>query len=87
MVEWDAPPREALGMVALQAIPGAMGALLARRQLSGDGGGEGDEDQASYFGELFLMAVGALFFALNTIRCSRTIDTAIRARVWIGVAL
>ncbi|MCA0369303.1 MAG: TIGR02587 family membrane protein, partial [Proteobacteria bacterium] len=65
VVEWDAPPREALGMVALQAVPGAMGALLARRQLSGDGGGDTDEDQASYFGELFLMAGGALFFALN----------------------
>ncbi|PZU75431.1 MAG: TIGR02587 family membrane protein [Brevundimonas sp.] len=65
VVEWDAPPREALGMVALQAVPGAMGALLARRQLSGDGGGDTDEDQASYFGELFLMAAGALFFALN----------------------
>lgn len=65
VVEWDAPPREGLGMVALQAIPGAMGALLARRQLSGDGGGDTDEDQASYFGELFLMAAGALFFALN----------------------
>lgn len=65
VVEWDAPPREALGMVALQAIPGAMGALLARRQLSGDGGGDTDEDQASYIGELFLMTVGALFFALN----------------------
>ncbi len=65
VVEWDAPPREALGMVALQAIPGAMGALLARRQLSGESGGDTDEDQASYFGELFLMAAGALFFALN----------------------
>jgi len=67
VVEWDAPPREALGMVALQAVPGAMGALLARRQLSGDGGGDGDADEnsASYVGELFLMAAGALFFALN----------------------
>lgn len=67
VVEWDAPPREALGMVALQAVPGAMGALLARRQLSGDGGGDGDTDEnsASYVGELFLMAAGALFFALN----------------------
>ena len=65
VVEWDAPPREALGMVALQAVPGAMGALLARRQLSGEGGGDTDEEEASYFGELFLMAAGALFFALN----------------------
>ena len=65
VVEWDAPPHQALGMVALQAVPGAMGALLARRQLSGDGGGDTDENSASYVGELFLMAGGALFFALN----------------------
>jgi putative integral membrane protein (TIGR02587 family) len=65
VLQWDAPPREGLGMVALQAVPGAMGALLARRQLSGADGDDGDEDEASYFGELFLMAAGALFFAMN----------------------
>jgi putative integral membrane protein (TIGR02587 family) len=65
VVQWDAPPREAVGMVALQAIPGAMGALLARRQLSGSGQGSTDEAEASYVGELFLMTAGALFFAMN----------------------
>ncbi|ANC54963.1 MAG: putative integral membrane protein (TIGR02587 family) [Brevundimonas sp.] len=79
VVEWDAPPREGLGMVALQAIPGAMGALLARRQLSGDGGGDTDEDQASYFGELFLMAAGALFFALNVAPTEEMILIAYKA--------
>lgn len=66
-IQWDTPLREMAGMIALQAVPGAMGALLARRQLSGSGPGEndGDEDDASYFGELFLMAAGALFFAIN----------------------
>ena len=56
---------EGAGQVALQAVPGAMGALLARRQLSGDKPAGGAEDQASYLGELFLMAAGALFLALN----------------------
>lgn len=83
VVEWDAPPREGLGMVALQAIPGAMGALLARRQLSGasseSGGGDTDEDQASYFGELFLMAAGALFFALNVAPTEEMILIAYKA--------
>ncbi len=65
VADWKASPREALGMVTLQALPGAMGALLARKQLSGDGKGDTKEAQASYVGELFLMAAGALFFALN----------------------
>lgn len=65
VVDWNASPGEAVGIVTLQAIPGAMGALLARKQLSGDGKGDTDEAQASYVGELFLMSAGALFFALN----------------------
>ncbi len=65
VVDWNASPREALGMVAIQAVPGALGALLARKQLSGGDKGDTDEDQASYMGELFLMSAGALFFALN----------------------
>ena len=56
-----------------------MGALLARRQLSGDGGGDTDEDQASYFGELFLMAAGALFFALNVAPTEEMILIAYKA--------
>ena len=79
VVEWNAPPREALGMVALQAVPGAMGALLARRQLSGDGGGDTDEEEASYVGELFLMAAGALFFALNVAPTEEMILIAYKA--------
>ena len=84
----DAAPREILGMTALQAIPGAMGALLARRQLSGDkGGGEGDEDQASYFGELFLMAAGALFFAMNLAPTEEMILIAYKATPWHALGL
>lgn len=60
------PADEVAGRLMLQAAPAAMGALLARRQLAGgDGRDEGDEDKASYPGELFLMAAGALFLALN----------------------
>ncbi|RZJ92034.1 MAG: TIGR02587 family membrane protein [Brevundimonas sp.] len=79
VIQWDAPPREAVGMVSLQAIPGAMGALLARKQLSGAGRGETDEESASYFGELFLMAAGALFFALNVAPTEEMILIAYKA--------
>ncbi|MEN5146522.1 TIGR02587 family membrane protein [Brevundimonas diminuta] len=54
----------AVGQLSLQATPAALGALAARRQLSSDPEG-GDEDEASYPGELFLMLAGALYFAMN----------------------
>lgn len=84
-------PQAAAGMVALQAIPGAMGALLARKQLSG-GQGQTDEGQASYRGELFLMAAGALFFALNVAPTEEMIliaykTTAIHALGLIGLSV
>ena len=66
VIQWGDPADEVAGRLMLQAAPAAMGALLARRQLAGGGGeDEGDEDKASYLGELFLMAAGALFLALN----------------------
>src|SRR5690606_21856148 len=54
----DSSPRALAAHLGLQAVPGAFGALLARRQLSAGEAGEGDEGQASYSGELFLMAAG-----------------------------
>ena len=86
-----ASPQQAAGMVALQAIPGAMGALLARKQLSG-GKDKADEGQASYRGELFLMAAGALFFGLNVAPTEEMIliaykATAIHALGLIGLSV
>ena len=65
VLQVNASPLDNVGMVALQAVPGAIGALLARRQMNGDGDGDDKEDEsrASYGGELFLMGAGALFFA------------------------
>ncbi|MFO7322166.1 MAG: TIGR02587 family membrane protein [Chloroflexota bacterium] len=69
--------REIVGKIALQAIPGAIGALLAQSQL----GMENEEQKsrernAGYFGELFFMAVGALFFAFNLAPTEEIILTA-----------
>jgi uncharacterized membrane protein len=57
---------ELVGKVAVQAVPGSIGALLAQSQL----GGRAEEQQAKRFeagygGQLFLMAVGAVFLALS----------------------
>ncbi|WP_414650646.1 TIGR02587 family membrane protein [Ensifer sp.] len=60
---------EAIGMIAIQAVPASIGALLGRSELGQHE--DGDEDPVSedldegYGGELFMMAVGALFLGLN----------------------
>jgi len=56
--------------IAIQAVPASIGALLGRSQLgmhSEDDDEEEDdaETETSYFIELFMMLVGALFLALN----------------------
>ncbi|HXE57090.1 MAG TPA: TIGR02587 family membrane protein [Gemmatimonadales bacterium] len=57
---------ELVGKVALQAVPASVGALLAQSQL---GTAQGPRARARrptrYAGELFFMAVGALFLSLN----------------------
>lgn len=88
LIHWHAGPRQLAGMVALQAVPGAIGALVARRQMSGgDGSDAGDEDQASYVGELFLMAAGALFFALNVAPTEEMVLIAYKATPLHALAL
>src|SRR5690606_27752943 len=57
--------REALGMVAVQAAPASMGAVLANKQLTRHAADEARVEKAGYLGQFFLMAAGALFFAFN----------------------
>jgi len=57
--------RETVGRVALCAVPGAIGALLAGKQLGARAPGTREKASAGTLGALFLMAVGALFLAFN----------------------
>ena len=65
------PMDQAVAKIALQAIPGSMGALLAQSQF-GPGQDEDADEEAEerrlpsgYVSQLFLMAAGALFLAFN----------------------
>ena len=79
-------PRETIGKVALQAVPAAIGALLARSQMgSGAGDRIGDREE-TYAGELFLMAVGALFLGFNIAPTEETILISFRMTPWHGIA-
>jgi putative integral membrane protein (TIGR02587 family) len=59
---WD----EVVGKLALQAVGGSVGALLAEGQFGvRDEQAEMEKENCSYHGELFLMLAGAIFLALN----------------------
>lgn len=71
---------EMVGRITVQTIPAAVGATLARRQLSD--ADAGDEDKASYFGELFLMAAGAFVLAFNVAPTEEIILIAWQTATW-----
>jgi putative integral membrane protein (TIGR02587 family) len=66
VIETGLPASEILGKIALQAVPGGIGALLARTQL---GGSTPDQEQkrreTRLGGELFIMSLGALVLSFN----------------------
>lgn len=79
---------DGVGMVALQAVPGSLGALLARSQLGGEPEREKERTRyAGYVGELFLMVVGALFLTLNVAPTEEMILIAFKMTEWHSLAL
>lgn len=82
------PWREVVGKVALQAVPAAMGAVVAREQFGRSGGHHQKRRQrTSYGGELFLMIAGALYFAFNVAPTEEMILIAYRMTSWNALAL
>ena len=86
------PVSDVMGKLVIQAVPAAIGALLARRQLAegGDPGSDGPDEtntRDTYTSELFLMAVGALFVALNVAPTEEMILIGYKMSAWHAVAL
>jgi putative integral membrane protein (TIGR02587 family) len=79
--------REAAGMIAVQAAPASIGAVLANKQLQARAGERSKEDRAGYLGQLFLMASGALFFAFNVAPTEEMILISFRMTPWHALAL
>jgi putative integral membrane protein (TIGR02587 family) len=83
-MSWD----EIIGKIAIQAVPGSIGALLAQSQL-GPRDQKSDEElnAAGYWGELFFMAIGALFLALNVAPTEEMILIAYKMSPWQALGL
>jgi putative integral membrane protein (TIGR02587 family) len=79
---------EIIGKVALQAVPASIGAMLARSQL-GEREEQKEEERRrrTYFGELFLAGVGALFLAFNIAPTEEVVLIANMMKGWQALAL
>jgi putative integral membrane protein (TIGR02587 family) len=91
ILKLDMTPSEWLGKVALQSVPASIGAMLGRSQLGGrsdddeeeeEDGDTGDEHATGYFGELFMMGVGALFLGLNVAPTEEIILISYKMTPW-----
>ncbi len=85
----DMPLGEIFGKIGVQTVPASIGAIVATKTLHsrGDEGGEEEEDRASYPGELFLMAAGALFVAFNVAPTEEMVLIAYTMTSWHAVLL
>jgi putative integral membrane protein (TIGR02587 family) len=84
---------EAAGKIIIQMVPASIGALLAKSQFhagSPDDGvddGRADERNETYGGELFLMAVGALFLGFNVAPTEEMMLISFQMSAWHALGL
>ncbi len=79
---------ETLGKIAIQAVPGSIGAMLAVSQFGPrDEHAEEELQQAGYWGELFFMVIGALFLSLNVAPTEEIILIAYKITDWHALGL
>jgi putative integral membrane protein (TIGR02587 family) len=84
-IELGTSLRDAAGKVALEAIPVAFGASVARTQFSGNGGV--GEDHPGPLMRLLVGAGGALLFALNVAPTEEPVMLGIEAGPWLLLAV
>lgn len=82
---------EIIGKISLQAIIGSFGAMFAQSLLIGDAHEREDSEkkqrEASYFGELFLMAVGAIFLSMSVAPTEEMLLISFQMTDWHTLAL
>ncbi len=81
---------EIIGKISIQAIIGSFGAMFAQSLLTGGDSSEESEDRqrsASYFGEIFLMAVGAVFLSMSVAPTEEMILISYQMSEWHTLAL
>lgn len=84
----ETPPDEWIGKLTIQVVPAAIGALLAKSQFGASSSDEdGEDEEEPYGGELFLMAVGALFLGFNVAPTEEMMLISYQMTHWHALAL
>jgi putative integral membrane protein (TIGR02587 family) len=83
----DTPADEWVGKTAIQMVPAAIGALLAKSQFGASAVEDGAAAEETYGGELFLMAVGALFLGFNIAPTEETLLISYQMSEWHALGL
>ena len=80
---------EIVGKIALQAVPGSIGALLAQSQFGGENRSDRRREARgdTYGGETFFMAVGAVFLSLNLACTEEMVLIAYQMTAWHALGL
>lgn len=91
VLEFGMSADEIIGKISVQAIVGAFGAMFAQSLLTGDKEEEEQSEKrqrdASYFGEMFLMAVGAVFLSMSVAPTEEMVLISYRMTDWHALAL
>ncbi len=87
VISWDMPLHEVIGKIAFQATTGSLGAMFAQNLLGGEAEEEGKRRATRYFGQLFLMGIGAIFLAMSIAPTEEVILIAYQMSEWHTLGL
>lgn len=87
LVDRTMEAREVIGKIALQAVPASIGALLSQSQIGEQKAEGGQHGSAGYLSDLFIMGVGAVFFALNVAPTEEMLVIALRVAPALAIVV
>jgi len=91
VINFQMSPDEIIGKISIQAIVGSFGAMFAQSLLIGNHRETKEKEhrrrEASYFGELFLMVVGAIYLSMSVAPTEEMTLIAYRMSDWQTLAL
>lgn len=78
---------EAVGKIAIQAVPASFGAMIGARMLGDDEVEQGEQWRDTYSGQLFLFAAGALFLSFTIAPTEEVLLISFQVTPWHGLLL